>query len=609
MITEKISSLINQSGMDQHTSKGLLDVTQTELKELFSVKGNPEGKTKALLLFVGLILTPVTLLGALLYYKKGFRVFMEPNNELPRLSNLSPIVRVGMIIGAILIWAIIYVIALVMIRLILWIGGDFVQYNQSFVPVFLFVNIIFTGITWLWFTRWRGGIFKYVSEKQRHGSARTATQKELLPYRKPEGFYIGYDTFYRKAGHLLTVAGTRAGKGVNLILQNLLMPDLCKNMSFVVVDPKGELAAVSANVQRKAGRKVVILNPWNLLSLVSKRYNPLDILKSDPLNLADDVQMMAESIVPAGAGKDDDHFQDRARAFVSTLLLHLITSAPAEDRHLETLWRWLRLGNDEWIALLADMMLNDDPNVGDIVKAGANEIASMMKNSEREYGSVMSSAQKCTDFIKSPALRDSLKGTDGFTSADLASGNVTVYLCIPFDRLKTHSAWLRLVVTSLMRSVVRNPHKDVCFLLDEAYAFGYHSEIDMALGAYAGFGIHVWSIFQNLGQIKKLYGDNWEGFVTNCSVRHFFNVSDNFSADYISHLFGTTSVPTYNEKGEINGASPRPLVTADELRRESGNVIYTVIDQLAPAQIPKVPYYTMGLECDPNPYYKQEINN
>src|SRR5687767_9727315 len=118
--------------MDQHTSKGLLDVTQTELKELFSIKGNPEGKTKALLLFVGLILTPITLLGALLYYKKGFRVFMEPNNELPRLSNLSPIVRVGMIIGALLIWAIIYLTALVMIRLVFWIGGDFVQYNQSF---------------------------------------------------------------------------------------------------------------------------------------------------------------------------------------------------------------------------------------------------------------------------------------------------------------------------------------------------------------------------------------------------------------------------------------------------------------------------------------------
>ncbi|OQP60346.1 hypothetical protein A3860_33750 [Niastella vici] len=595
--------------MQQHTSKGLFDISQAELKELFSVKGNPEGKTKALLIFVGLILSPVTLLGSLIFFKRAFRIFMEPNNELPRLSKLPPIVRTGMIIGAILIWFFIYLTVQIMMRVIIWIGGDAVNYNPSAIPIFIGVNILFTLIVWLWFSRWRGGIYKYISEKQRYGSARIANEKELAPYRKPEGFYIGFDTFYRKAGHLLTTAGTRAGKGVNLLLQNLLMPGLFENMSFVVIDPKGELAAISANVQRKAGRKVFILNPWNLLSLASVGYNPLDILKSDPLHLADDVQMMAESIVPAGGGKEDDHFQDRARAFISTLLLHLVTAAPVEDRHLGTLWQWLRLDQKDWALLLADMMLNDDPHVGDIVKAGANEIASLMKTSEREYGSVMSSAQKCTDFIKSPALRDSMKGTDGFTSADLASGNVTVYLCIPFDRLKTHNAWLRLVVTSLMRSVVRNPQKDVCFLIDEAYAFGYHSEIDMALGAYAGLGIHVWLIFQSLIQIKKIHGDNWENFIANCSVRHFFNISDNFSADYISHLFGTTSMPSYDDKGNITGASPRPLVTPDELRRESGKTIYTVIDQLAPALIPKMPYYKMGLDCDPNPYYKPEINN
>lgn len=595
--------------MDQQTSKGLLGVSQNELIQLFSAKGNPDSKTKALLLFVGLILTPITLLGALIFYKRGFRVFMEPNNEFPRLNRLSPILKVAMVIGAILIWGIIYLTAQVMIRLILWIGGDVVKYNPSFIPVFLIVNIVFTALVWFWFSKWRGGTQKYVSEKQRFGSARTANDNELLPYRKPQGFYIGFNTFYKKAGHLLTVAGTRAGKGVNLILQNLLMPGLFEKMSFVVIDPKGELAAISANAQRKAGRKVIILNPWNLLSLVSKKYNPLDILKSDPLNVADDVQMIAESIVPTGAGNEEDHFQDRARTFVSTLLLHLVTAAPEEDRHLETLWKWLRLGNEEWLELLAAMMLNDDPHVGDIVKAGANEIAGLMKNSDREYGSVISSAQKCTDFIKSPALRDSLKGADGFTSADLASGNVTVYVCIPFDRLKSHNAWLRLVVTSLMRSVVRNPKEKVCFLIDEAYAFGYHSEIDMALGAYAGFGIHVWLIYQSLVQIKKIFGDNWENLVANCSVRHFFNISDNFSADYMSHLFGTTSVPNYDDKGNITGATARPLVTPDELRRESGQTIYTVIDQLAPAQIPKVPYYMMGLDCDPNPYYKPEINN
>jgi type IV secretion system protein VirD4 len=594
--------------MQTERTRGLFDITRQELFDLFKPSPNPEGFTKAVLIFVGLILSPITLLGSILFYQRGYSRFME--GEFPRLYKLPPIVRVGMILGAILIWVGLYLAVKPMIYFLSWIFGDSIKHYPIFSATFLAVNVLITVFVFLWFSKWRGGIIKYLAETKRHGSARFATQKELEPYRQPQGFYAGLHTFYKKAGHLLTVAGTRAGKGVNLLLPNLLMPWLFRKTSFVVIDPKGELAAVSANAQRKAGRKVVILNPWKLLMLANIGYNPLDILKNDPLCVVDDVAMIAESIVPTSkGGSEENHFADKSRSFISTLLLHLVTSAPKKDRHLGTLWQWLRLDHEAWIKLLADMMTNDDPHVGDIIKAGANEIASLMKNSDREYGSVMSSAQKYTDFIKSPTLRESMKGSDDFSSDDLASGNVTVYLCIPFDQMKSYSAWLRLVVTSLMRSVVRNPKHDVCFLIEEAYSFGYHSEIDMALGAYAGFGIHVWSIFQTLGQIKNIYGDNWENFIANCSVRHFFNISDNFSADYLSSMFGQTSIPSYNEKGELTGASARPLVTQDELRRQSGETIYAVIDQLPPVQIPKFPYFKMGLECDPNPYYKPEVNN
>ena len=595
--------------MQQKESNNLLGVSHDDLKKLFSFQGNPEGLTKAILTFVGIILTPITLLGSLIFFKRSYRLFMEPNNELPRLSHLPKIVRVGMIIGAFIIWIAIYAIVDLLFRLIIMIGGYNILYHFNHVLIFLGFNIFSTLLVFFWFSRWRGGIYKYMSEMKRHGTAMFATLKQLLPYRKPQGFYIGYDMFYKKAGHLLTVAGTRAGKSVTLILQNLLLPNLFKKMSFVVIDPKGELAWISARIQRLFGRKVYILNPWNLLSMQSTGYNVLDLIMNNPAHLADDVQMIAESIVPTSKGKDDQHFQDRARSFISTLLLHLTTVTSKEQRHLETLWQWLRLDQENWIALLADMMLNDDENVGDIVKAGANEINSLMKSSEREYGSVMSTAQKCTDFIKSPALRESLKGLDGLNSAELASGNVTIYLCIPFERFHSHSAWLRLVVTSLMRAAVRNPKEEICFLIDEAYSFGYHSEIETAMGAYAGFGIHVWSIFQSLVQIKNLYGDNWENMVANCSVRHFFNISDNFSADYLSHFFGTTSVATYDDKGNVNGASPRPLVTADEIRRGSGDTIYAVIDQLPVAQIRKVPYYEMEIDCDPNPYFKPDTES
>lgn len=591
----------------QDRVRGMFSVTPEEFSKFIKPKRKPGGLATALLLIVGILLTPVTLIGALFGFARAYNRFDAPMDKYPRLAYMRPITRVGMVMGGIVIWVFVYVAFNVLWYLLTNIFANRYQTDPSGFLKFVAINIFATLIVFVIFTVWRRGIVQYINESQRYGTARFAREDELLPYTEKKGFYIGEQYHYSKSGHLLTVAGTRAGKGVNLILPNLLTPGRF-NGSWVVIDPKGENAAISARVQREAGRKVVILNPWNLLDLGGVAYNPLDLLKSDRLNLSDDVQLIAEGIVPMKAEGDNDHFNSRARTYIAGLLMHLMTAAPTEDRHLGTIWKWLRLDNEKWIDLLADMSVNDDPNAGEIVQATANEIASLMKQGEREYASIISTAQKFTDFLKSPAMRDCLSISQDFHSHDLADGNTTVYVIIPADRLKTHSQWLRLVVTSLMRSVIRNPRNEVCFLLDEFYALGFLSEIEIALGAYAGYGIHVWAILQNLVQLQDLYGKNWENFLSSCSVRHFFNVSDNTTAEYISKMFGSTSIPSYNPMGQLSGATGRSLVNADELRRYSGDTIYTVIDQLSPAEFMKFPYYLMGLDHDPNPYFKEKAS-
>jgi type IV secretion system protein VirD4 len=65
---------------------------------------------------------------------------------------------------------------------------------------------------------------------------------------EPGRFLIGRDSFGRYVGHaddrhILTVAGSRAGKGVSLIVPALLTwPHSC-----IAIDPKGELATITAS--------------------------------------------------------------------------------------------------------------------------------------------------------------------------------------------------------------------------------------------------------------------------------------------------------------------------------------------------------------------------
>ena len=580
-------------------------------------------------------------LGALIGFRIAYRKLGLQWKEQPPTLNGQPPAVYAMMVFCALAGPVLIVALLAFVFVLSHLFGQ--ESGQFFLAVFgyLFSQFILTLIVLAFFQSWQNHIHYVLAEMGRHGSARFARPAELEPYTAAEasqktgfpGFYIGGGgLYYNKSGHLLTVAGTRAGKGVNLIVPNLLKTGGF-NGSWVVIDPKGENAAITADYQRSIGRKVVLLNPWQMLDLGSETYNALDLLKGDRLNLVDDVQMIAETLVPTSpsGGKSADnseHFNTRARTIIAGLILHLVTvgldqepPVPSEEgrpvfgmdpdeKHLGTVWKWLRLSPEDWGELIVQMAANAHPFAGEVVSGTANEIMALMENGEREYASVMSTTQRYTDFLKSPAMQDSVQSkTGGFRSEDLADGNTIAYVIIPADRLKTHAAWLRLVVCSLMRSVVRNPQKEVCFLLDEFYALGYLSEIEIAMGSYAGYGIHVWAILQNLVQLQDIYGTNWENFISSCSVRHFFNISDNMTARYVAELFGQTSVATYDQKGSVSGATGRYLVSPDELRRFSGDAIYAILDQLAPIQLGKRPYFEMGMtegvDYAPNPYYKQ----
>jgi type IV secretion system protein VirD4 len=76
----------------------------------------------------------------------------------------------------------------------------------------------------------------------------------------PYGFTSERGTFpsYTDNRHLVTIGGTRSGKGASVIVQALLQVP----HSVLVSDPKGQLAAVTARQRRAMGQEVCFLNPF-----------------------------------------------------------------------------------------------------------------------------------------------------------------------------------------------------------------------------------------------------------------------------------------------------------------------------------------------------------
>jgi type IV secretion system protein VirD4 len=175
-----------------------------------------------------------------------------------------------------------------------------------------------------------------------HGSARWATPDEIAGagLAAPEGIPLhsldlGNGVLvplrYRGNRHLVTVAPSRSGKGATSIIPTLLeYPG-----SALVIDPKGQNAAVTARRREELGQRVLILNPFGVHGLPQSAFNPLSILDAGSPDLARDTAVLADALIVYG-GHGDSHWTDSARELVQALLLDVVTD-PAVPDSLRTL--------------------------------------------------------------------------------------------------------------------------------------------------------------------------------------------------------------------------------------------------------------------------------
>ena len=339
------------------------------------------------------------------------------------------------------------------------------------------------------------------------GSAQWATA-DLVRARHlvgTEGLALGYfpagtDPLpLRYAGdrHLLTVAPTRAGKGVAAIIPNLLTyPG-----SALVIDPKGENAMTSClrrgpgDKARKIegmGQEVHVVDPWGLTTAVigtaPSCFNPLDWLDPASPEIGENAMMLADALVMPAGSAADPFWNEEAKALLMGFILYVATSpAEAENRNLGRVRDILMLAPDDFDTVLNEMLGSDNPIVASSAARTAGKEAKLR-------ASVISSAQAQTHFLDSPRLRESLSRSD-FRFEDLKRAPTTVYLVLPADRLEPFGRWLRLLIqqaiTVTARNITDRPERPILFLLDEMAALGRLTMVEQAYSLMAGFGMQL----------------------------------------------------------------------------------------------------------------------
>lgn len=570
-----------------------------------------------IILLIGGLINPFIAFGLVIGYRIAYAQTLEKDGEDPRFHDMPLDLIFGVILGGIsgLVVAE-YLFPLIRDNFLAQLKQDigFGRTDSTLEYISFFAYLVASVIAIVIFARWLRVKKLLTYERNRYGSARFARDKDLqhlkqiTPFNYNHGLYIGGNEYiFNKPGHILTVAGTRSGKGVNLIIPNLLGKGNYDG-SWVVVDPKGQNAFLSHEYQRdNEKRNVIILNPWEAyIDALGKSscFNPLDLIrKPESPDLWDDCLLIAETIIPVTFDQNA-HWNDRARTLLALTIAHVSTTQSKKSPlTLETVWKLLSEGiefEDQtgMLGLFKAMMMNINEVNGEIIRAIATQFFDIHQKAEKEFASIQSTLLRHLNIIASPHLRKNTATSD-FKIKDLiedSNGNPSrfaLYIVIPPEKLASHGRWLRLVITTLMRGIVRakGSKKRITFLLDEFYSLGYLREIETGLSQYSGFNITLWPILQSISQLKQLYPKSWESFIDNSNVQHYFGINGEATMDYVSKLSGTYAYMNVNGFGAPADVTSRPLLTPDEVRRGSRNVLFTFIDSLPIAALGKYPYY------------------
>lgn len=466
--------------------------------------------------------------------------------------------------------------------------------------------------------------------------------------------------------HLLTIAGSRAGKGVSLIIPNLIH----YKGSAVVIDPKGENAARTARHRaapkenKGLGQKVYVLDPFGESGIATHAFNPLAALDPGNPEVVEDIGLFADALI-THPDSGERHWTESAQALIRALILLVVTDGMFDERrNLITVRRLLTLSDPAIDVVMkrdhdqrlweAEMKATQSGADGGFAKASVDELTKeqalikLLKDQEgatyghicsgmaaqleamgsKERGSVLSSARTQTQWLDSPMMPQVLEKSD-FKLGELKTTPMTVYLCLPATRMSTHSRWLRLMVMlaiGVMERVKAKPKRHVLFVLDEFAVLGNMQSIETAAGLMAGFGVKLWPIVQNIGQLKKHYPTSWETFIANAGCITAFGIGDSETLKVLSDYVGTTAVVQQVDSGatrrqEMEGVPSlrddrrdAPLLAPHELRlafgrRKQRALVFNV--ESDPAVVKRFTYYAdsgddhglFGGRYDPDPNY------
>lgn len=403
-----------------------------------------------------------------------------------------------------------------------------------------------------------------------HGAARwaTASEQRAAGLRARQGLILGRarnGEFLIADGpeHVMLYAPTRTGKGVGVVIPNLL----AWPHSVVVLDIKRENFEATAGYRAECGQRVLMFDPLAPDGRTA-RFNPLGhVDRTDALAVLDELQRMAAMLFPSHDHADPFWSESARTGFIGVGAY--VAASPDRPFTLGEIFRQLTTGDPrQRLPKAIEARRREGRSLPTGCVAALNDFCA---SSENTFASVRQTLTTRMGLWLNPRV-DATTASSDFDLRDLRSGTMSLYLGASPDNLLRVAPLYSLLFQQLVdlnsRSLPASSDKPTLVLLDEFARLGAAPVLAHAFSWVAGYGLRLLPVIQSPAQLRAIYGhDLAEDIFANCGVEVVFAPKDLKTAQDLSERLGAyTYAASSRSRPKGLGAGRRTVTVSDQRR-------------------------------------------
>jgi type IV secretion system protein VirD4 len=407
-----------------------------------------------------------------------------------------------------------------------------------------------------------------------HGAARFARRHEIVKagLLGKDGIVVGKyaDRFLMLGGQqfALLIAPTRSGKGVGVVIPNMLS----WSESAVVNDMKGDVYKATGGFRAKH-QAVFVWDPFTEEGH-SDRFNPLAYVRSGHRRVGDAIGL-ANVIYPHNAkgGDTENFFNAQARNLFLGMFL-LVQETPQLPLTVAEMLRQAS-GQGRPLKEYLNKTIKDRREAGHALSEECvDALMRFLSNPDNTLGSVLATFNAPL-LIFTDRIVDAATAANDFDLRDLRRRAMTVYVKMPLDKPGEARVLLGLFWTLLVSVNTRElPENDatlkhqVLLVLDEFPALGPGPVLSKGVGYMAGYNLRFLTIAQAISQLKDIYGENGaRTLATNHALQIIYAPKEQRDANEYSEMLGYLTEHSVSRGRSSGGGRGSSSVNRSESRR------------------------------------------